>query len=72
MPYALLVLFVLLWGYKPVQRVLNLASIVQLDRDFGMAFDTGHWVDDNFLRHKLILLSLPIRVVLTNGARHVP
>ncbi len=27
MPYALLVLFVLLWGYKPVQHILNLASV---------------------------------------------
>jgi L-lactate transport len=27
MPYLLLVLFVLLWGYKPVQQVLNLVSV---------------------------------------------
>ena len=35
-------------------RVLHLSLIIELDRDFRVAFDAGHRIDDNFFKHVLL------------------
>ena len=43
--------------------ILNMPRVVQLDRDLGMAFDAGNRIDNDLLRHWIILY-LPNRVRL--------